>query len=351
MSSLSPTAYAQLLDGLTIEGTPITRLYDQWQPHLRITLSPNAQALLLIDAETQRQVAWFFDGTSALIGCHIEAAISKRPLDEVLGPLDAAMRHLAAYSLSTIPEESTVTLPEASLALTLQMTTAWTVRHLSSITLKPATANPGASLLADTPPTGLNAEHLQNLLEARADTAPLIVLSPFDGTPLQAQIRFSISGHTVHRFHDATQNAAFYLSWPDTAQDQTPSFFCPTAGLILSDAPDPVLIPGRILAWYMTHPAHVETIRNAIPFDVGHALGTASSLASPPAPLSGEEARPAGTPKGTSRTAAWQFLAENAPEAGPTFDPEPEEPIQTTAKPVPPPDGLMGRLRGLMKRR
>ncbi|GAJ28685.1 hypothetical protein [Acidomonas methanolica] len=337
-----------LLEGVTRDGKPVARLYDQWEPGLAVRISGEALGLILRDRDSGRETVWYLDETRAVRGCHIEA-LEGMSLDTAMGPIAASLAELAVHSLAGTPRPPPLFLPEAATCLASQIAAAWSVRHFAGMTLRSVAEARSSDGLAASGPA-LDTSAVRRLLETRPGAAARVLLSPFDDTPLRAQITIAVEGFSVHRFHAEAQDAAFYLAWPEreTAQPSglAPVFFCPAARLVIADHPDAVMLPGRLLGWYLTHPAHVRSIAEAASFDAReYGLGHASALASPPSPVeAGLSAEANGPSPMQSRSAAWDFLHETGLAA----------PVPDSAMPSPSrlgPTGVMGRLRGIFKRR
>lgn len=325
-----PGVQSQLLEGITLDGRPVRGLYDQWEPEQRLQLSSDIQCLLLRDGDSGREAVWYLDAAGSYLGSHIEVT-RKFSGNAILAPLEHDLIPLTVSSLATSPAEGLGNLPALPQFLAVQLATAWMVRHPSAIS-----PTQDKQHLTD--------DSIRRTLATRSGEGPLLTTSPFSSRPLLEQIAFSIEGQRIHRFYDETANSAFYLAWDETQLDQTPTLYCPTAELLISDQPNPTLLPARILGWYMSHPEHIEEIHNALTFSAqDYGLGSASRVSEIP------EA-PGHHIENTSKSEAWQYLT-NMPEsdAGSFSPTQPETPLMLEKKPQR--AGLLSRLKGMFRDR
>ncbi|CAI9121017.1 hypothetical protein [Brytella acorum] len=325
-----PAAQSPLLEGITQDGCPIRNLYDRWEPEQRLQLSPEVQCLLLRDSDSGREAVWYLDTAGCYLGSHIEVT-HKFSADAILAPLERDLIPLTLSSLATMPTEGPGNLPALPQFLAIQLAIAWMVRHPSAIS-----PTQDKQHLTD--------DRIHLTLATRSGEGPLLTTSPYSSRPLLEQIVFSIEGQRVYRFYDETVNSAFYLAWDETQLDQTPALYCPTAELLISDQPNPTLLPARILAWYMSHPEHIEDIHNASVLSAQeYGLGSASRVSEIP------EA-PGHLTENTSKSEAWQYLTNMPDSDVGAFSPTQPETRSTSAT-NPHRPGLLSRLKGMFRRR
>jgi hypothetical protein len=286
------------------DGAWFDRLYDGWDEIARTALAHGVTGLVLRRAATGQTVCWYLGSDGAVLSTH--AAFLEGDVRTVLWrAAESWAVPLVKGSLSGTPDAvpPSSDLPPPLLA---EIAGAWAAQNLGAIAIYPASWATTGGMMSGQTGLAIEDTRIAALLESRVSSEALIVASPFTGAPLRAQIVLDCDELAVHRFHDPEHDAAFYLTWQTRATMERPSFFCPKAHLIVSDQPDPALLPGRILAWYAAHPDHARQIAEAVPFKAhDYGLGRASALTD----LKDEEpAVAAPLEHGGSESAAWALL-------------------------------------------
>ncbi|AQS87895.1 hypothetical protein [Neoasaia chiangmaiensis] len=348
VSTRVPEGRWDLLEGVTLDGRPVTTLYDRWMPVSSVPLSRDVTCVLLRDADSDRLSLWYLDAGRAYLGPHIEA-LNRISADDVLAPVAPALAELAQYSLAGRPQTPIAPVPPMPALLAEQLAGAWAVRNLHAVSIVPISRAEADGTLSGPGGLVLDDRNMRRLLDSRVGEGPLVVASPFDAAPLRAQTIIETAGLTIHRFYAADQDAAFYLIWPvSRTDDQKPAFYCPRAQLIVSDQPQAGLLPGRILAWYLMHPDHVRDIEEATDFQAtDYGLGRASGLMdisdapeTPEVPVQAVR----------SQSEAWSFLAASAAGKPARLPDDPPPRQEKTGETTAAPSGLFKRLRAFMKR-
>lgn len=332
-----------LLNSVTIDGEPVSGLYDQWSPAEHVVLADNVQCLTFHDPLSGRSAVWYLDGNACYCGSHIEVVQRLRPeeiCDTVAPWFDDLARHALVSSPTPLPD-----IPPMPLFLAVQLAAAWAVRNLADVRLIQS-ALLGKDRSADRPEDlPIAPRQLHRLLGTRIAPETLVVLSPFTDRPLRSQISFSVDHQIIHRFCDPETDTVFYLVWWEKQLDQSPSLYFPESRLIVSDIDLAGMIPPRILGWYMSTPDHVSLIAEAREFEAqDFGLGSASSLLASPE----NTASPPTTPEDVSTadmiSESWAFLHRTQDE--PSESPAAEDSTRTR-----PSGSLLGRLRSLVRKR
>lgn len=341
-----------LLKDVTIDGQPVSTLYDRWQPTALVPLSEDATCLTLAEPESGRHAVWYLNAQKRYCGSHIEVT-EHLSADDVLAPLAPIFDELARTSLATLPPAAPPEMATIPPFLAIELASAWVVRNLANTAIVPVSRPESDGTVSGPNGLAISNASLHRMLESRLGDGPLIVPSPFTGAPLRTQLSFALDHLLIHRFYDPEQKAAFYLIWPERDRDRKAIFYSPLSRLIVSDLPGAGLIPGRILGWYLSHPEHVRAVAEAPIFEArDYGLGQASKLKDGPAQSSAEQMPPR-QPHGEAISDSWTFLRETA--AGKTSSaallPSTKAPEPITSRKTGQESGLLGRLRSFFQKK
>ncbi|WP_122050707.1 hypothetical protein [Asaia bogorensis] len=329
------------LQSALVDGEKISSLYDQWISQDVIPLADDITCVTFKDSFSNRQAVWYFNESREYCGSHIEVVQRLRP-DDILAAVSPWLDALSRTSLSSTPSVI-ANAPSLPLFLSTQLAAAWSVRMMANLQQIQTALAEQEREITRVHGKPLSARDLRRLLATRIGQETLVVLSPFSGAPLRSQISFVADHRLIHRFHDPELDCAFYLAWWEKQIEAPPSFYCPHAGIIVSDETMAGMLPSLILGWYLSNPDHVNLITGAQAFEArDYGLGKASSLMADP--TTSGVALPS-VPDAASAdmiSESWAFLHQN-PQTATSLSEQKKDP-QPSGK-------LIKRLRSLIKKK
>ncbi|QDH15268.1 hypothetical protein E3E11_04735 [Oecophyllibacter saccharovorans] len=286
------------MDGLSVDGRPLTRLYLGWQTVSRHPVTDELDAVVMREKGTEREVCWWVDPDGAHQASHVmalPAAQRTRLLDRLaryFGPLTEqtlAATPKAPQESDAQPAPETRELAQRLAALPrfvlLELLTLWTERILEGTLIAPTAEvlapdrsddTSGAENHGDGAEQPFSPVRLHALLQLPRPVTDdeAIAASPFTGLPLHAQIVMNMPEGTAARFCDPTDDLVFYLFWP--SYGGVPFLYYPKGPLLIGEGPQTSLVAPLLLSWLVTHPEvcdrlpQVSSLR-VEDFGVGHA--------------------------------------------------------------------------------